>query len=466
MKLNKDKKSFFKFDMAYPIHTWYPLFSKNKVDLEKEIVFKNIDSNKIKDRALYIHIPFCEERLCAFCSFNRKLKENDLEIENYVNSLIEEIKMKSQFESMNKVPIKAIFFGGGTPSVLSVEQILKLGETISKYFNLSQLKEFSFENNICSITEEKLLALKKIGVTHVRAGVQTLNKKYRDYFNLRPTIDDINEKIGLLNKYFENVCIDIIYGINGQNIDEFIRDINDACKLNTKLIDFYPLTQPKGNSQLHKLFFENGLEPHTELSLKGYKNLLRDITKQYGFIPHNGHGFVNEKFISDVDSNNFITRDYVFEYHKCIMGYDTGDVIGFGSGAVSGFTNYVMTNECNIMKYEEDLKNGKFPINIFEANKEANYARGIMSHLPYFGYSKKEFIDYNLLPEETKKSLNNLIESGLLIETEKEYKITPEAWIWDNEIMYYLMPKSAQEELDRSFSNKLPDKYIDIIKFE
>lgn len=462
MEVNKDKRNFFKFDNAYPIHTWYPLFSQGKVDIDKDIVFNNIDINNIQNRALYFHIPFCEERFCAFCSFNRKLKENDLEIQNYVDSLIKEIEIKSQYESMTKIPIKAIFFGGGTPSVLSAEQILELGKVISKCFDLSQLIEFSFENNICSITEEKLLALKEIGVTHVRAGIQTFNTKYREYFNLRPTLNDIDSKVKLLKKYFENVCIDIIYGINGQNVDELIRDVNDACKLDTKLIDFYPLTQPKGNSQLNKLFSEKKLEPHTELTLKGYKSLLREVTKQYGFIPHNGHGFVNTKYLSNINDKNFITRNYVFEYHKCIMGYECGDVIGFGSGAVSGFSNYVMTNENNISKYEENINKGIIPANIFYANMEANSSRGIISHLPYFGYADKKYINYNNLSEETKKSLKNLIEAGLIIETENEYRITSEAWLWDNEIMYYLTPKSAKKELDNSFSNKLSDKYYKI----
>lgn len=465
MKVNKDKTSFFKFNMAYPLHTWYPLFSQGKVDTDKNMVFNNIDINNIENRALYFHIPFCEERFCAFCSFNRKLKESDLEIQNYVDSLIKEIEIKSQFESMTKIPIKAIFFGGGTPSVLSAKQILELGKVISKCFDLSQLKEFSFENNICSITEEKLLALKEIGVTNVRAGIQTLNTKYREYFNLRPTLYDINSKIELLNRYFENVCIDIIYGINGQSVDELIRDINDACKLDTKLIDFYPLTQPKGNSQLYKLFSEKGLEPHTELTLKGYKSLLREVTRQYGYIPHNGHGFVNNKYISDMNEQNFITKDYVFEYHKCVMGYECGDVIGFGSGAVSGFSNYVMVNESNIEKYKKDLMEGRIPTNIFYTNKESNSAKGIISHLPYFGYADKKHINYSNLPEETKKSLKNLIEAGLIIETENEYIITSQAWIWDNEIMYYLTPESAKVELNSSFTNKLSDKYYDVCEF-
>lgn len=465
MRVNKCKNSFYKFDEAYPLHTWYPLFSKEKVSDDFVNVFNNISVKEITNRALYFHIPFCEERFCAFCSFNRKLKESDIEIQNYVESILKEIEIKSQFQSMLQIPIHAIFFGGGTPSTLLPSQILEIGQAIHEHFNLSNLKEFSFENNICSITEEKLLALKKMGVTHVRAGVQTLNPKYREYFNLRPTIKEIEEKITLLKKYFENVCIDIIYGINGQSIDEFIQDIHNACRLDTKLIDFYPLTQPKGNMQLYKLFSENGLEPHTELTLIGFKSLLRDIAKQYGYIPHNGHGFVNTKYLLHNNAKNNITTDYVFEYHKCVMGYESGDVIGFGAGAVSGFSNYTMCNENNVIKYEDKINKGILPAEIYHANIEANYARGIISHLPYFGYAEKKYIDFAQIPMETKKALQDLIDVGLIIETALEYRMTSEAWLWDNEIMYYLTPNSAKEELNASFSNKLSDGYYKITDF-
>lgn len=462
MQPNNEKNSFLKFNEAYPLHTWYPLFAQE----EKENInnaISNVNIQGIKTRALYFHIPFCEERFCAFCTFNRKIKENDAEIQNYVDALIKEIEIKSQYDSMTKVPIHAIFFGGGTPSILSVNQILEIGQAIHEHFNLSKLREFSFENNICSITEDKLLALKEIGVTHVRAGIQTLNPKYREYFNLRPTIVEIKEKVTLLKKHFENVCIDMIYGINGQTVDELIKDIHNACKLDTKLIDFYPLTQPKGNMQLHKLFSEKGLNPHTELTLKGYKSLLREVTRAYGYIPHNGHGFVNTKYVSD--KNDRITSDYVFEYHKCVMGYESGDVIGFGAGAESGLSNYVMLNEKNIMKYSRIINEGNIPARIFNANLAANYARGIIAHLPYFGYVEKKYINFEKVPAETKGALQKLIDAGLIIDKEHEYCMTSDAWLWDNEIMYYLSPSSAKEELDACFTSKLSEDYYKIADF-
>lgn len=212
--------------------------------------------------------------------------------------------------------------------------------------------------------------------------------------------------------------------------------------------------------QLYKLFSEKGLNPHTELTLKGYKGILREVARTYGYIPHNGHGFVNTKYVSDKDKN--ITSDYVFEYHKCVMGYENGDVIGFGAGAESGFFNYVMLNEKNIIKYVNDINKGTIPTKIYRTDYAANYARGVISHLPYFGYAEKKYINIENVPNETKEALQDLINVGLVIETEQEYRITSDAWLWDNEIMYYLSPNSAKDELDACFTCNLSDTYYKI----
>lgn len=460
MNINTEK-DFFLFDEGYPIHTWYPLFAECEVNESLENAYSNLDICSIKNRALYFHIPFCEEKFCSFCSFNRKLKESDQEVENYVEALIKEIKTKSKYSNITQIPITAIFFGGGTPSVLTSDQILKIGKTIHENFNLKNLKEFSFENNICSVTEEKLIALLEIGVTHVRMGIQTFNQKYREYFNLRPSLEDIYAKVELVKKYFNNICIDIIYGINGQSLGEFIMDVHNACKLGTRLIDFYPLTQPKGNMQLHKLFTDKGLIPKTELEIIGLKTLLLKITKDYGYIPHNGHGFVREDSLCGLD-NEDITRQYAFEYHKCVMGYDDGDVVGFGAGAQSGYKNYIVINEPNVAKYIESINHGKLQGIIGKTNKESNLSRGIISHLPYFGYCEKNRIDFSELPEEVIFLLNKLINAGIIEETELEYKLPIKSWAWDNVIMYYLSPIKAKKELDACFQRNLPDNYYKI----
>lgn len=454
-------KGFFLFDEGFPLHTWYPVLDGKLIASppQDNRVFDNIDIISIKKRALYFHIPFCEGNICSFCSFPRKIKTSEEEIEEYVESLIKEIEIKSRYNKISSIPIHSIFFGGGTPSILNPSQIRRIGKAIRECFNLENMREFSFENNLNSINEEKLLALKDIGVTHVRAGVQTLNKKYRDYFNLLPTIDDVYSKLKLMKNYFENVCIDIIYGINGQTIEELMEDIHLACSLDTKLIDFYPLTQPASNMKLSKIFGQQGLRAKSELELIGFSIILKEVLQSYGYQAHNGHGFIKypNKYI---DENISIDHDYCFEYHKCTMGYDDGDVVGFGAGAASQFINYTICNTTNITEYVSSIKEGIILADICEVDEKLHYSKALTTHLPYFGYAEKNKINFNKISEDTSESFNKLLKEKLIFEDEDKYYMRKDAWYWDNVLMYYLSPKCEKDVLEQYIinSNK-PVKY-------
>ncbi len=450
---------FYIFNQGFPIHTWYPILDGKlieKSDNENNMIFEKIITENISKRSLYFHIPFCEGNVCSFCSFPRKIYNDITEVDQYVDALIKEIEIKAQFHSIGQVPVHAIFFGGGTPSILTPEQITRIGTSIAQNFDLSNLVEFSFENNIHSVTEEKLQALKSIGVTHVRAGVQTLNQKYREYFDLLPSINEVHEKINLMKKYFENVCIDMIYGINNQTIGEFIEDIHNACMLGTKQIDFYPLTQPKGNMKLKKLFTEKGLIPKSELEIIGFGIILKEVLKSYGYSSYTGHGFV--KLNDKNNKNKNITENYSFEYHKSTMGYDDGDVVGFGAGASSKFINYCICNTTDIKKYIEEIKKEIISCDVYKVDERLHYSKGITTHLPYFGYSLKKKNNFDKIHKEVLKNLKLLIDSGVIIEDDDKYILCERGWYWDNAIMYFLSPASERNILDSIVENTVDSK--------
>lgn len=427
--MNLINKGFYIFDECFPIHTWYPILDGTKEDITFHKALKQLDTSQIQKRALYFHIPFCQNQICTFCSFPRKLCDDYNEIEEYVQCLVKEIEIKSKFESISGIPIHSIFFGGGTPSVLNPSQIRRIGEAIHSNFNLSNLKEWSFENNIQSVSEEKVIALKEIGVTHVRAGVQTLNPKYRKLFNLVLTVEEVKAKINILKKHFDNVAIDIIYAINGQTLEELIKDIHEACLLDVKLIDFYPLTQPNGGMKLKKAFESLGMLPKTEIEIMSFMTVLQETLKTYGYVKHNTHGFVKNEH-----------SDYVFEYHKCTMGNADGDVIGFGSGAWSKSYNYCFENFADINAYIEHLQNDDLPMNIYSVNTELFYSKPISSHLPYFGYVFKKDIIESKVDISCLKSIQILLDEKLLIENEIAYILVEKMWVWNSTLAYYLAP--------------------------
>ena len=123
-----------------------------------------------QDLSIYVHIPFCEQKCnyCAFASFCAK----DNQIDEYIDILCKEIQKRK-----TNRPVKTIYIGGGTPSILTEEQIGKIVSTIFDNYNVYENAEFTIEANPNSITEGKLLCWKKLRVNRVSIGVQSLNDK-------------------------------------------------------------------------------------------------------------------------------------------------------------------------------------------------------------------------------------------------------------------------------------------------
>jgi len=135
-------QSLVKFDRQFPIYNFFfPSQGKARASASVAQVW-NEPAYPVRSRALYFHIPFCDT-ICNFCPFTRGRYSNRAVIDEYFVTLLDEIRLKAELIDLKRVPIGAIFFGGGTPSLLDPEQIRRLGELIRATFDLSQLREFS-----------------------------------------------------------------------------------------------------------------------------------------------------------------------------------------------------------------------------------------------------------------------------------------------------------------------------------
>ncbi|MDR3243248.1 MAG: radical SAM protein, partial [Elusimicrobiota bacterium] len=155
---------------------------------------------------LYIHIPFCRQK-CFYCDFFSAKYDEDIANE-YVEALIMQAK---QFE---KTKIDTIYIGGGTPSVLSYEQIEKLILSLKRIFDLSQLKEWTFEANPESIDKEKLKLLKDLKINRLSIGLQSYFDKDLEFLG---RLHNCQKSIEVLESAkeagFDNINIDLIYGL-------------------------------------------------------------------------------------------------------------------------------------------------------------------------------------------------------------------------------------------------------------
>ncbi len=440
-----------KFNYDFPIFNWFYPYNANEISdenlknkiKENTMYIFNYLLDDPTDVALYFHIPFCQD-ICSFCPFTREILKDENRLKDYVDSLIKEIDLKKKYLNSKKIKINSIFFGGGTPSILSTDLISKLGEKIKNSFDLSNLKEFSFEMNAKTITEEKAIALKNIGVTHVRVGVQSFNMKYREIFCLTATLEQVKKGISILKKYFSNVSIDLLYGFNGETITDFLKDLKEGISLDVPNISLYPLNNKSIQDRLIKKYSDLGLEPCTGLDRIGFKIIAKEFMKKNMYYPHNGHDFFKVSKIP----NDFLTDEYTFEYHKTVYGTEKSQLVAFGISAISFFNGFITMNEKSINKYIEDLKDKNFcDMVILTYDTILDKNKPVSLFLPYHGKVDKKYIDFINIDPIILKKLDILIKNGLVIETDESYLLTESGWLSYVNLLYFLSPEKDQELL-------------------
>lgn len=459
-----------RFDQISPIYNWlYPLTGVHTV--EKKLFEPNIEkthyesSVELVRRAIYVHIPFCET-ICNFCPLSKGLLRSEQELDYYVNALVKEIEFKAGCTTFQDIPIRAIFFGGGTPSMLNSAQIKRIGLALHSSYDLSNVVEFSVEMEAKSINESNANAFRSIGVTHARFGVQTFSQNHRHILNLTPTIEQIQRTAKLLTQTFDYVSCDMMYGYHGQSFDEFQRDIECAVDLGTTNLDFYPINTYVVQKQLLRAYKKMHAESISERTKIYMTQLLRDILYEKGFLPHNGHGFVKSK-VQELEERPVISNNYSFVYHEHAYGTEFDEIIGFGSSAQSYMGGVTTTNKVSQKVYSKELiENSSLEQTHILHSQEINAAKSLCITLPYLGQIETSRIRWDLISDQNKKNLDELQYCKLIEVDEHQIRITADGWLWNTNIMFFLAPdeeKSAIAELILE-SNNVKASVHDITK--
>lgn len=184
--------------------------------------------------SVYIHIPFCKS-ICSYCDFCKMLY-NGAWVTQYLNILIEEIKDKYNGEE-----IKTLYIGGGTPSSLSLKDLKYLFDML-KIFNLNHLEEFTFECNLDDINLDLLEFLWNNGVNRLSIGIESFNADKLKFMERKHSFEEAENAINLARKIgFDNINVDLIYGIPGETLKDLKKDIELVLKLNPDHISTYSL---------------------------------------------------------------------------------------------------------------------------------------------------------------------------------------------------------------------------------
>jgi oxygen-independent coproporphyrinogen III oxidase len=195
--------------------------------------------------SLYVHIPYCLQR-CRYCDFATFEWQEILPPEQYVAQVLREIQCRRKLWPENE--IQTLYFGGGTPSLISPQLILNIcRELANSGFVFSQDCERTIEINPATISEEKLSAYLEMGINRFSVGAQSFNDALLKVCGRRHSAADTRETLRLLQKYTLNYSFDLLFALPGQQLSDLEKDLDEVAEFSPPHLSAYCLTVPEGH---------------------------------------------------------------------------------------------------------------------------------------------------------------------------------------------------------------------------
>lgn len=227
---------------------------------------------------IYIHIPFCKTR-CIYCDFYSTTCSDKTEA--FVNALCHELKSRKEY--LNDEPIETIYFGGGTPSQLSAAEFRKIFDAIEEHFGPITAREITLEANPDDLTEAYVQALRTLPFNRISMGVQTFNDKVLTLLKRRHNATQAIEAVKRCRAAgFNNISIDLIYGLPGETPESWSSDLEQAIALDVEHISAYHLIYEE-DTVLYKLRQQHKVEEVDEESSVLFFEMLIDRLNAAGY---------------------------------------------------------------------------------------------------------------------------------------------------------------------------------------
>jgi oxygen-independent coproporphyrinogen-3 oxidase len=309
---------------------------------------------------IYIHIPFCK-RKCHYCNFfsvaSEKLKKG------FMDALFREIEQRKDYLGDKKVG--SIYFGGGTPSVLSPVEIYNAVFTIYKFYDVAEDVEITIEVNPDDVDKEWVNELGRTQVNRVSIGVQSFHDADLVYLNRLHDAQKAIDAVELLKAAgYENISIDLIYGIPTLGDRQWRRNLERFVELDLPHLSAYALTvEPR--TPLHQLIEKKKMLPVDEQQVVTQFRILQEITSQQGYIHYEISNFSREGFYSKHNSIYWLGGHY----------------LGIGPSAHSYNGHSRQWNESSITRYINDQNARKETVEIEYLTEQQRYNEYVMTAL-------------------------------------------------------------------------------------
>ena len=304
---------------------------------------------------IYIHIPFCK-RKCSYCDFYSVAAKSD-SMERYVKAVIDEAGMR--IGDLSGAEIKTIYVGGGTPSLLSAEQLGQLIGGVRGQLTAEAVQEMTIEVNPDDITDEYALMLHKIGFNRVSMGVQSFNDDELQFINRRHTAQHAIDAVNRLRAAgFDNISIDLIYGIPKQTQQTWRESVKQAIALDVQHISCYCLSYEEGTRLYVMLKLGKITECSDEECVAMYSTLV-ELLKKAGYEHYEISNFAKAGKRSMHNSNYWNFTPYLglgaaaHSYDGKNRRYNPSNIKEYAEKIGSGVTAYTTESEEDWQRYNE-----------------------------------------------------------------------------------------------------------------
>ncbi len=367
---------------------------------------------------IYIHIPFCKSR-CSYCDFATDVYRRNDAVERYVSALCHEI---TNYELRITDLVETLYFGGGTPSLLTAVQLEKVLNTLHNKFTFAEKFEFTLEMNPATVTLEKLQDFRKLGVNRASFGVQTFDDKALKLLARGHDANDALTTFELLRKAnFDNISFDLIGGLPNQTLRDWEDNLNKALDLEPEHLSLYLLEIHEATPLAEQIRSKRQPLPDEDLAAEMYEIMLKKVTEN-GFEQYEISNFSKPGFESKHNSKYWLCEP----------------VFAFGVSAHSFDGKSRSANERDTNKYVSLIENGESPI--VETNDLT--AKQLSSEFAFLNLRLAKGIDIECyksrfgidLKEEFAEDLKRLKEAELIEFSDGRLKLTSKGMVYSNEV--------------------------------
>ncbi len=409
-------------------YTSYPgvgLWNSDYYQTKENNLLKDIDFSEPTN--VYIHFPFCEHQ-CYYCICHTVISNNREKMDKFMKYIFKEIDIMSKFFRDNNIKpnIQEIHLGGGSPTLMTQQDLLDLNKKLSSFIEFDKIKEYNIEIDFRTIDKSDLIFYNTIGINRLSFGIQDFDLK------VQQGINRVQEKANLeelltpdIKDMFTSINFDLIYGFPHQTTYTFIETIDTVMQFDPDRISLYSYGHRPEAYSHHGLMDDKYLPDDLEkINIKF--NAIDSLTKHGYTMIGIDHFAKNEDSLCVAKKDNRISRSF--------MGYTPGvcpNILGIGPSSMTSIEEYYYQNVYSLKEYYSLLDENRLPIfRGYKLNENDIIRREVINNLMtnfcvlYSRIEKQFNINFIKYFKEELDNLNDLKEDGLIVISNKSIQIT------------------------------------------